>query len=271
MSISPVSLVGGLGMVAVGVGFFAYAIVRKLGFRYVVLGALFWLIAIALKLATAIPLNPRVFGDSKTLHDPWGTLLSAAYLGVLTGVFEVGAIWLILRWWRLGSLPWSAVLAVGIGFGGIEALLLGINSTVAAIVAITAPGHLPPAVLNQLAQADRWLFQLAPIYERFFTCLGHMATNAMIFYSLARRRSRWFWFAFVYKSLIDAVAGAALLTHAMATLRGVWEVEAVVGIWGLAGLFLTVWIARRYRLQVPQFNDEPLGGDESSRQGETRT
>ncbi len=61
VSLTPVALLGGLGMILVGLAFVIYAASRKLGWGYMGLGALLWTGSVAVKFALAIPLNPVVY------------------------------------------------------------------------------------------------------------------------------------------------------------------------------------------------------------------
>jgi uncharacterized membrane protein YhfC len=97
------------------------------------------------------------------------------------------------------------------------------------------------------------LYSLAPVVERFFTIWVHILSNVLIFYAIAKKQPRWFWLAFVYKTLIDAVAAGAQLSGMLnhtgtAYIINIWLIEAVVVIWGLAGVWGTRWVERRYPL-----------------------
>jgi len=259
MAVSSVSLVGGIGMIAVALGYFGYALARRLGAGYLGLGALAWFVTVAAKFAIAIPANGWVLQKTHLLADPWGNAVFVTYVGLLTGITEVGLVWIFLRYTQFGRAHWPRVLAFGIGFGAIEALLLGVASLAAAIVAIMMPEKLPKQALDSLLQGDHLSIQLAPISERIFACLGHLATNVMIFYAVSRRAPRWFWLAFLYKTAIDAAAAVYLGSKsAEISPARIWTMEALTALWGIAGLLVTLWIARRYdqheQAQVP---DDP--------------
>jgi uncharacterized membrane protein YhfC len=207
MTVSPIALVGGIGMIVVALAFFGYAFVRRLGAAYVGLGALAWFVTVAVKVAIALPANPWIHQKTQLLRSPWGDTVFNIYVGVLTGITEVALVWLFLRYSQFGRARWPQVVAFGIGFGAIEALLVGLGSLVSVALAMTIPDKLPKDALEQVAQSAHLSIQLAPISERIFACLGHLATNVMLFYAVSRRAPRWFWLAFVYKSAIDAAAG----------------------------------------------------------------
>jgi len=247
ISFSPVILLGGTGMILVALGFLLYAIVRRLGWKYLVLGALLWLGTVAVKFALAIPFNPIVYraltGGAKT---GIGVLVFDLYVGTLTGLTEVLIVWLVLRYTRWGKVEWNRALAFGIGFGAFEALLLGIGSFSTMIVALLAPQSLPSEILNQLRAADNLLYSLAPIVERFFAIWVHILSNALLFYAVLVKQVRWFWLAFVYKSLIDAWAAWGQLAGMTATAEQVWVLEAVVIVWGVIGWLGTRWVQAHY-------------------------
>jgi uncharacterized membrane protein YhfC len=255
--ISPLALLSGLGMIAVAAGYIVYVIVTRLSGGYLGLGALAWVVAVALKFAWAIPVNKLVYNAlysalPKALAGP----VFYVYVGLLTGVFEVALVWLVLRYTRLGKAEWRRVLAFGIGFGVVEALLLGLSSLGNVVAAMIMPNMFPPAALEQIAQASNILYGLAPVLERFFTVLIHILSNALIFYAVARRQPRWFWLAFVYKTLIDSVAAYAQVTGL--TLGKIWVIEAIVAVWGAIGWPGTRLIARSY----PEIAGGHLAGTE---------
>lgn len=256
-TLSPLILLGGIGMVLVAIGFVVYVAARRLGWGYLGLGAAAWVVAVALKFAWAVPLNAPVYNAlesalPETVAEPafW------VYIGLLTGVFEVALVWLLLRYTRLGQAPWIRALAFGIGFGATEAFLLGVLSLSNMIAALAAPALFPPEALNQIAQANNPLYGLASIWERFFTVLIHLFSNALLFYAVARKQPRWFWLAFIYKTLIDTAAAYAQVTGL--TPGKIWMIEAFVTVWGATGWLGTRLIAQHYP-EAPKRPDSPGG------------
>lgn len=249
--LSPIALLGGLGMLVVGLGFFGYALGRRLGGRMLVWGALAWVVTVALKFAWAIPFNRPIYQAAQGLPQPLGDILFYVYVGALTGVFEVGLTWLLLRRTRLGRSAWGGALAFGIGFGAIEAALLALSPLITVIIALVNPSSLPAGVLEQFAVLNNPLQGLAPIWERFFTIWVHILSAVLLFYGLRVRQARWFWLAFVYKTGIDAIAAFAQVSGfinvaAPDGLAHIWIIEAFVGLWGLAGWLGTRWVRQHY-------------------------
>lgn len=246
VKIQPTALLPGLGMLLVGVGFVVYAGLRRLHWGYLVLGAVGWAITVAMKFAWAIPINPPVYRAlTAALPGLPGQLVMALYIGLLTGVFEVGVAWLVLRYSPLGRVTWRKALAFGIGWGAIEAILLAISPLVTVIMALAMAKNTPAQVLEQAQAFNNVAQGLAPVVERFFTIWIHILANVLMFYAIAMRRPRYFWLGFAFKSLIDMVAGYAQLVG-ISGLTMIWELEAIVAVFGIAGWLGTRWVAARY-------------------------
>lgn len=243
--VTPIALIGGLGMILVAAGFLIYAARHRLGWRYLGLGALAWILAIILKFVWALAFNQRIYTAlllalPTSLADP----IFAVYVGALTGVFEVLLLWLVMRFTRLGQMTIAHALAFGIGFGVVEALLLGIQSLLNALVVIAAPDMLPLGP-DLVAQMNNPLYQLAPVFERFFSILMHSFACLLVIYAVRSRQARWFLLAFAYKTGIDTVAAFAQV-RGLVTFPAIWAIEAVVIIWGIAGWLGIRWLRQRW-------------------------
>lgn len=247
-TVSSLALLGGAGMILVAIGFVTYAILRRLGWAYLALGAGAWMVAVALKFLWAVPLNTPIYNFlTGSLQVP-GEMIFHLYVGALTGVFEVLLVWLMARYSRLGRVEWQRALAFGIGFGAFEAFLLGLISLTTVSMAIYSPGMVPVASLNSLAQSSSLLHNLAPISERLFVILVHIFCNTLILYAATTRKPGYFWFAFVFKSLMDSAASYAQL-HGLQTLGQIWLLEGIIAVFGIISWFGIRWLARRYPVQ----------------------
>ena len=249
--LSPIALLGGVGMLVVALGFFGYALRRHLGGRMLLWGALAWVVTVALKFAWAIPVNRPVYQALQGLPQPLGNVLFYVYVGALTGVFEVGLTWLLLRRTRLGQSAWGGALAFGIGFGAVEAALLAVSPLITVSMALLNPSALPAGVLEQFAILNNPLQGLAPIWERFFTIWVHILSAVLLFYGIRVRQARWFWLAFLFKTGIDAVAAFAQVSGFLAlaepgSVARIWSIEALVGLWGVVGWLGTRWVSRHF-------------------------
>jgi uncharacterized membrane protein YhfC len=252
VTLTPVALLGGTGMMLVALGFVIYAVRRRLGIGYLALGALAWIVTVAVKFLWALPLNPRLYAAiTGALPGGIGAGVFDLYVGLLTGFTEVAIVWLVLRYTRLGRVAWERALAFGIGFGAVEAFLLGLSSFATMLTAMLAPQLIPSSTLSQLVAANNIVYSLAPIVERFFAVWVHIFANVLIFLAVIKGQVRWFWLAFWFKSLIDALAAFAQISGVITTLEGIWAVEAVVVVWGALAWRGVHWVRQRYDVSTP--------------------
>lgn len=252
--LGPMVLLPGIGMILVALAFIAFAARKKmLGWRYLGLGALFWVLTVAVKFAFAIPVNPLVFqalGVSSDQLFSSGNLAAYLYIGALTGIFEAGLAWLILRKIRWGKADWTQALVFGIGFGVIEAMLLGLVGSGSALVSLLSSESLPIATLGSLANNATLVMGLAPIVERLSVIFAHIFSCVLIFYAINSGKSKWGWLAILYKTLLDTPGGFAGF-WGTGTAEKIWTIEVVFVIFGLVGFWGTLQITRRYA-QLPR-------------------
>jgi hypothetical protein len=105
---------------------------------------------------------------------------------------------------------------------------------------------MPVEAQIQLAAMNSPLFGLAPIAERFFTIWVHILSNVLIFFGATKLQARWFWLAFLYKSLLDAWAAFGQLSGMTGEVGTIWVLEALVILMGIIGWLGTRWIQARY-------------------------
>jgi uncharacterized membrane protein YhfC len=179
--ITPVALLSGIGMMIVAIGFVVYAAVRKLGWGYLGLGALAWIVTVVLKFVWAVPINtPLLNALTGALPESVAMPIFYVYVGTLTGIFEVGIVWLVMRYTRLGKVDWKRALSFGIGFGSFEALLLGILSVIGMLTLMLMPSAVPLSSLETAARSNNLLYGLAPIVERLGTIFVHILSSLVL-------------------------------------------------------------------------------------------
>ena len=124
-------------------------------------------------------------------------------------------------------------MALGFGFGAIEALAVG----AAAMFAFTTSQSTPRGTC-----LFTWTDSLIPPFERLLTLPIHAAAGVMILRALQDRKWRWFWAAFAYESAADGVAswlllsGTDLLSHLSLAEWLCFAPFALVGILALVCL-----------------------------------
>jgi len=114
-------------------------------------------------------------------------LAMGLYLGLRTGILESGAVYLGTLYSKLKCMSFDDAVAVGIGFGGIEALLLGALSLLNAIAYLLNPGLF--LMLSYSAQQQfEPSFIPIPVVERLAVLFAHVfATSACHLCGQARR------------------------------------------------------------------------------------
>lgn len=263
--VQPTALMGGIGMILVSMGFLGFAWRSRLPFRSLALGALFWILTVAVKFIIAIPLNPVIFRILAPVGDGrWQDWVFSVYIGLLTGITEVLIVWWALKKkpittatgmsrkrisLRMNGREWRHALAFGIGFGVIEALILGFSSFSSVVAGLTVPEQIPLPTLNALAVANHPLVALAPVWERFFTIFVHIACNVLLFYGAVAGKNQYFWISFWFKTGLDSVAGFAQLIG-IDTLGIMWLIEGIIGVFGLISIWGIMWVRPSY----PQAN-----------------
>jgi uncharacterized membrane protein YhfC len=249
MNLSPWIILPGVGKIFIAVAFILFARHRGGSWRYLGLGALFWIVTVAIKLQVAAQVNPVVY---QALYIPGalfalGSVLFYVYVGVLTGLTEVLLTWLPLRYTRLGRASWANVLAFGIGFGTFESLYQGIPSLAASISALAAPQYTPEATLSSLQLLNDPLYGLAPATDRFAATLVHLFCSVLLFYGVASRQARWLWVSFALKCLVDTIAAFAIL-YGTPSLPVLWQLEVVLLVIGCGSWWGIRKVQRRYSM-----------------------
>jgi uncharacterized membrane protein YhfC len=174
-----------------------------------------------------------------------GLIAGSIYCGLMTGIFEVGVtLAAALIWRRLAADPNRAV-AVGIGAGAFEALLLGLAAAAGPLVA-SAVGQ-GDQVLQALsgASASTSLFWLVGPVERVIAIAAHTAARVLVLQAVAKRVWLGFWAGFAWLSAVDLIAGVALLTG-MTRAGSLWRIELMILPFGLLGIPIIRSALRRW-------------------------
>jgi len=176
--------------------------------------------------------------------------LRGLYLGLRTGILESGAVYLGTLYSKLKCMSFDDAVAVGIGFGGIEALLLGALSLLNAIAYLLNPGLF--LMLSYSAQQQfEPSFIPIPVVERLAVLFAHVFATVLAIYAVKLADLKWLLISVVYKTFIDGPL--PIFTHYLSYMgTGMYyliEVYLVVlAIIGFAGLY---WFSKRYGGAAP--------------------
>lgn len=188
-------------------------------------------------------------------------LLMSLFYGASAGLFEEGTRYLTLRYWAKDARTWGRGLMHGAGWGGIESIILGllVGVNVVAIAAMSQ-GNL----LNLIPEAQRplldqqiaamlalpWYEAMLGSLERAFAIVLQLSLSLMVMQVFVNGRFRWWWFAFLWHSLIDAVAVFVQFQWA-----NVYLTEGIVALFALISLGLILWLRQPEPVEPAQ---EPL-------------
>ena len=241
---SPVLLLSGLGMVMIGLAPVIYW-QRKHGVSWKVfgLGAIAWLSAGILKLVMDGVVTPSLSAAVQGAGALASALVLGLYVGIRTGISETGFTWIWARRFRLFSASFDDAVGFGLGFAGIESLVLGLNSFLGILEILMNPsvmGTLSPSVQQALSAqyALGAAFIGAPIIDRLSNLCIECLAIVMVFMAL-RNVKGLFLIATVYASVADFAVPLLNVYVSGTTLAGVYLLEApyvLLGLIGLSGL-----------------------------------
>ena len=221
--------------------------VARAGWRWFLAGAAGWLAAQGAKYVVLLPFLARAGpgGVSVLTASGWFALGAA----LLAGVTEELGKYVPLRWMRVPGR--DAALALGLGAGALEALLVLVSLVTAAATIVSNPAGLGGSLL--------------PVWERTWAVATHAGLATVDAIAVVRRQFRWLLGGMALHTLSDLGAGwyqhlsavGAPLGRIQAVLYGEEALIAVVavGVWWLGRV---LWRPVR-ATAAPAPDGHPLG------------
>lgn len=207
-----------------------------LSWKLVLAGALTFIAAQVLHI-------PLVFGMNSFLQT-LPLLANAIILGLLAGVFEETARYILFKFILKNTRSWKEGILVGLGHGGIEAVLLGVLAVIGFVTMIgyrsidlsTVPSI--PADQLELARqqveaywSTPWYMALMGFVERIFAICLHVGLSVMVLYAVVYSKPIWFWLALLWHAFVDAVAVYVGQEVGILALEGIIAVFAIISLW----------------------------------------
>jgi len=215
--------------------------------RFFAWGALLWTTNIILKAILDFTLYPKI---SLLV----GVFIYALLLGIRTGVFECVMPYLFIRIKKnLKEASWIQAVAFGIGFGGFENFIVGLQSSLSSLVFTLRPallrilpGNIQIEYLKVLT-APTW-FIFAPFLERTSALFIHIAACVLIFLAIKTKKLRYLWYAFGLKSLLDAsvLCLAKVENLPLPFVINAYLIEIPIAILGVISLLWIFNIRKKY-------------------------
>ena len=260
---NPFLIFGPLGAIIVGVLFIAAWKMRSnVSIKHFLFGGLVWGAAIAPKIVMDYTVTPMLSSWAKSAYGIMGMLIILGiYVGLRTGLFECGFAFLAFSRTELRKATWEEAMAFGVGFGAVEAILIGLPSLMQIAVFVLNPSlleSLPPTqreIIESLLNSPTWV-AITPTIERTFTLFAHVFATMLIYISVTRQKPSLLLAAILYKTLLDALVPYIQTIIDMNTPITLFEAESWIIAMGLLGLAGTLRLGKTYRQNLRRKNYE---------------
>lgn len=218
-----------------------------------------WTAGVALKFAAALLLNkPLLSGLDALLPRSSYLFLGAVYIGLLTGVFEIGITLAAALKWRSLARDVNQAVAVGVGAGAFEAILVGAAALIGVLVAMSnLPGSQQARTAIALSAAHTPLAWLAGPVERIMAILMHTSSRTLVLLSVAQRRWTYFWYGFFLLTGVDAIAGFVHVSG-MVSRISLWWVELAIAPFAVASVPIIRWCMGHWCYRMDAEANQPF-------------
>lgn len=216
----------------------------SLSWKLALAGALTFIASQVFHIPVVYGLTALFQNGTLSIPEAWTSIFNAVVLGLLAGIFEETARWILFKFSLKNAKTWAEGVLVGAGHGGVEAFLLGllailtlVNMVVMRNADLAALGI--PAEQIEMTRQQVDAFWASPFYvgllggiERLFAICLHLSLSVMVLYSVAYKKPVWFWLALLWHAFIDAAAVYLL------PIVGALSLEGVVGVFAVISLFI---------------------------------
>jgi uncharacterized membrane protein YhfC len=197
--------------------------------------------------------------------ESWSLIFNAIMLGLLAGLFEESARYILFKYVMKNSRTWEDGIIIGLGHGGIEAILLGIIS-IATLVQMTAmkdstalsalglPADQLEIVKTQVAAY--WAqSNFTPVFgflERISAVSLHIGLSVLVLYGVVSNKRKWYWIAVLLHAVVDAVAAYAYpkITAGTNVVWGTLGLEIFVAVFGVGVLVYAIRLRNNFPVKI---------------------
>jgi len=178
--------------------------------------------------------------------DKWVPVVNGVIGGLLAGICEETARWVGFKVLRKKADRYGSALALGVGHGGMESILLAVMGTGATLFTVLfynpgaqiANGVSTSQVQNMLYQIELfwttpWYNGLLPGVERIIALSTQIFLSTLVWKAVVDRSFLWFLLAVLYHAVVDAVA--VFLSQIGWSY---WAIEGVLSIFLVLNIFL---------------------------------
>ena len=173
-------------------------------------------------------------------------LVTALLLGLSAGLFEELTRYGMYRWWAKDARTWGKSVLLGTGWGGVEAIFVGLIILYAYIQVLYLGSAdlstlLPPEQI-ELARSQieaywsiPWYMSMLGFVERMLAIPIQIALSVMMLQVFIRKQSRWLWIAILWHTLVDTLA-VFLLQYWKGYDWASFAIEGVIAILSIISL-----------------------------------
>lgn len=250
MKLSPLFLFSGLGMILVGILSILWGLNYGSKLSLIIIGFLAWVISVGLKFAWSIPINKKIINY---LENKFSSKVSGPtiwiYIGSLTSIFECGiSLFFVLFIPTLLNANWQNMIGFGIGFGAVEAIILGLISFINTLYFLIKPSAVPKELKKRLEIYKKYSFTaiLTSIVERASTIPIHILTTILIVLAVQQNTYYLFLLSFFFKSFVDSVAAWSHFKLDITNWKKpiqIWFVEFLITIFGILSFLGILWLS----------------------------
>jgi uncharacterized membrane protein YhfC len=200
----------------------------------------------------------------------WPTWAYALFLGLMAGFCEETARLVGFKVLKSKASSYKSGLALGIGHGGVESVIVGftvLGSLIAALVYTANPSLMGAASPDQanmaLAQlqgvlSNPWHLPLAGAVERLTAVSCHLFMSVLVWQTVSRGKVWGYWAAVLYHALLD---GASVML--MTTGLSAWGLEACL-LPFMAFSLVMIWVFwKKEKASMPELPTADAGSVEA--------
>ncbi len=223
--------------------------VKKVSIKYFIFGGVLWIIAITPKVLMDLTVTPSLRNYALGYGTEVFVVITGLYVGLRTGLFESGFTYIAGLKTKLRNVDFDQAVAFGLGFGGLEAFFIGVQSFLNVLVFIMMPdliNQVPEAykdIVSQQLSQSTWIV-FAPMIERASTIVIHVFAALLVFYALRKAWKRYLWYSVGYKTIVDSIIPALTVYIGTQTIAGVYFIELFIIGFGIIGMGGVLWIKK---------------------------
>jgi len=244
-------LISGIGMMLVGIIIpICYWKTKKVSVKFFAFGAALWIFAITLKIIMDLTISPFLSSYLFEFGTVLFVILYGFYVGFRTGIFESGLTYIIAIKTKLKNLNYKQAFALGLGFGGFEAAVIGFLSFINILVFVVSPDiiNLVPdeaqrqVLITSLNQPT--ILVGVGILERIVIIPIHVFTTLLVFYTIKSGDKKYLFSSIGFKTIVDGIIPALQVYVGTQTVLSSYLMELPfigLGIIAIGGIF---WIKK---------------------------